>query len=334
MPSAIVAEHLTKVFGGKVRAVSDVSFEVKEGEIFGFLGPNGAGKTTTVGMLTTFLRPTQGRATIDGIDVLAEPQKVRRRIGVIFQEGTADDELTGRENLRLAAALYGVPRAEAEEHVAGLLKALQLEEAAHRLVKTYSGGMRRRLELAAGLVHTPKVLFLDEPTLGLDPQARMGMGETIRALRRDHGVSVFLTTHYLDEADQLCDRIAIIDRGEIRAIGTPTELKEKLGGDVVTILPESDTVDLSGPLARVPGVLAVTRQNGGYRLKASRGESVVPGAVKASIDAGVGLASVSVKRPSLDEVFLEFTGRAYREDEGPTATDWAVRIQRFRGGRR
>jgi ABC-2 type transport system ATP-binding protein len=333
MVDAIVAEGLSKVFGEKVRAVDHVSFQVREGEVFGFLGPNGAGKTTTVGMLTTFLRPSEGRASVDGIDVVARPQEVRRRIGVIFQEGTADDELTGRENLRLAAALYGVPRREAETQIQRLLSSLRLDDASDRLVKTYSGGMRRRLEIGAGLVHTPRVLFLDEPTLGLDPQARAGIGETIQALRKDHGVTVFLTTHYLDEADRLCDRIAIIDRGAIRAVGTPSELKEKVGGDVVTVVPHTDTTDLSATFAKVPGVLAVNRQDGGYRLKAVRGESVVPGAVAASLAAGVGLASVSVKRPSLDEVFLEFTGRAYREEEGPTATDWALRVQRFRGGR-
>jgi len=334
MGDAIRAVGLTKVFNGKIRAVAGVSFQVREGEVFGFLGPNGAGKTTTVNMLTTFLRPTEGRATVDGLDVVGEAAEVRRRIGVIFQESTADDQLTGRENLRLAAALYGVGRGKAEAEIARLLGALKLEEAADRLVRTYSGGMRRRLELAAGLVHTPRVLFLDEPTLGLDPQARAGIGDTIRQLRQEQGVTVFLTTHYLDEADQLCDRIAIIDRGEIRAIGTPSELKERIGGDVVTVAPLSDAVDLTAALQRVPGVLAVSRQEGAYRLKATRGETVVPGAVQASLAAGVGLASVSVKRPSLDEVFLEFTGRAYREEEGPTATDWAVRVQRFRGGAR
>ena len=333
MGVAIEAESLSKNFG-KVHAVAGISFQVREGEVFGFLGPNGAGKTTTVNMLTTFLRPTRGRAIVDGLDVVSHPSEVRRRIGVIFQESTADDALTGRENLRLAAALYGVPRAKADAAIDRLLDALDLKDAAARRVRTYSGGMRRRLELAAGLVHTPRVLFLDEPTLGLDPQARAGIGETVRRLRREQGVTVFLTTHYLDEADQLCDRIAIIDHGEIRAIGTPSELKERVGGDVVTLVPTSDSLDISAPLAKVPGVLAVARQDGGYRLKASRGETVVPGAVAASLAAGVGLASVSVKRPSLDEVFLEFTGRTYREDEGPTATDWAVRVQRFRGGNR
>ena len=334
MGNTIEAEGLTKVFGGSVKAVDDVSFQVREGEVFGFLGPNGAGKTTTLGMLTTGLEPTRGRASVDGLDVATHPAEVRRRIGVIFQESTADDDLTGRENLRLAAALYGVPVASTGPRVQQLLDLFQLGEASERRVKTYSGGMRRRLEIAASLVHTPPVLFLDEPTLGLDPQARAGIAEMIRNLRKEDGHTFFLTTHYLDEADSLCDRIAIIDHGQIRAIGTPSELKEKIGGDVVTIVPTRDEVDSTATFSKVPGVLGVSRTNGSYRLKALRGESIVPGAVEAALAAGVGLATVSVKRPSLDEVFLEFTGRAYREDEGPSATDWAVRVQRFRGGGR
>jgi ABC-2 type transport system ATP-binding protein len=334
MVSTIEVERLTKVFGESVRAVDDISFQVQEGEVFGFLGPNGAGKTTTVAMLTTGLRPTGGRARVDGIDVVEQPSEVRRRTGVIFQESTADEDLTGRENLKLAAALYGVPVGETGKRVQELLDMLQLGDAAERQVKTYSGGMRRRLEIAASLVHTPPVLFLDEPTLGLDPQARAGIADMIRSLRKEGGHTFFLTTHYLDEADSLCDRIAIIDHGKIRAIGTPSELKEKIGGDVVTIVPSRDDVDSTATFAKVPGVLGVSRTNGAYRLKAQRGESIVPGAVQAAIEAGVGLATVSVKRPSLDEVFLEFTGRAYREEEGPSATDWAVRVQRFRGGGR
>jgi len=334
MTETIEAQGLTKQFGETVRAVDAVSFQVHPGEVFGFLGPNGAGKTTTVGMLTTGLRPTEGSATVDGIDVVAHPSEVRRHIGVIFQESTADDDLTGRENLKLAAALYGVPVGDTGKRVQGLLELLRLGDAAERRVKTYSGGMRRRLEIAASLVHAPPVLFLDEPTLGLDPQARAGIAEMIRSLRQQGGHTFFLTTHYLDEADSLCDRIAIIDHGKIRAIGTPSELKEKVGGDVVTIVPTRDDVDSSAVFSKVPGVLGVNRINGSYRLKALRGEEIVPGAVQAALQAGVGLATVSVKRPSLDEVFLEFTGREYREEEGPSATDWAVRVQRFRGGGR
>jgi ABC-2 type transport system ATP-binding protein len=331
---AVTVEQLEKTFPGGVRAVDGISFAVKEGEAFGFLGPNGAGKTTTVSLLTTLLRPTGGRATVDGIDVMKEPGTVRQRIGLVFQESTAEDELTGRENLEMSAALYGVSRSDAQKRIHDLLERMQLVEAAGRLVKTYSGGMRRRLELASGILHRPKVLFLDEPTLGLDPQGRAGLWEYVREIRKEFGTTIFLTTHYLDEADQLCDRIAIIDHGKIVAAGTPAELKEKIGGDVVTIVPTDAATDLTPVLTRVAGVLQVQRQDGGYRLKCRRGENVVPAAVEACFTAHVSVSSVALKKPSLDEVFLEFTGRAYREDEGPSATDTALRMDQFRQRRR
>ncbi|MCI4350725.1 MAG: ATP-binding cassette domain-containing protein [Thermoplasmata archaeon] len=334
MSDAVVVEQLEKTFPGGVRAVDGVSFAVREGEAFGFLGPNGAGKTTTVSLLTTLLRPTGGRALVDGIDVVADPGTVRRRIGLVFQESTAEDELTGRENLEISAALYGVSRSDAQKRIRDLLERMQLVEAAGRLVKTYSGGMRRRLELAAGILHRPKVLFLDEPTLGLDPQGRAGLWEYVREIRKESGTTIFVTTHYLDEADQLCDRVAIIDHGKIVAAGTPAELKEKIGGDVVTLVPTDGTADLTPVLARVPGVLQVQKQDGGYRLKCLRGESVVPAAVEACFTAHIAVASVALKKPSLDEVFLEFTGRAFREDEGPSATDTALRMNQFRQRKR
>jgi ABC-2 type transport system ATP-binding protein len=331
MPPAIVVENLEKTYAGKIRAVQGVTFEVQEREIFGFLGPNGAGKTTTVSMLTTLLRPTAGRAQVDGIDVATDPRSVRRRIGLVFQESTADDQLTGEENLELAAALYDVPRSETRSRIDALLEQMNLTSVRHRLVKTYSGGMRRRLELAAGVIHTPKVLFLDEPTLGLDPQGRAGIGQYIRRMRDDFGVTVFLTTHYLDEADALCDRIAIIDRGQIRALGSPNQLKDRLGGDILTIVPRDEGPDLSPLLGKIPGILSVSRRDGSYRLKSDRGEAITPTVVETCFRNGVTLASVSLKRPSLDEVFLEFTGRQYREDEGPSATDVTLRMNQFRG---
>lgn len=334
MTNAVEVDQLEKVFPGGVHAVDKVSFAVAEGEAFGFLGPNGAGKTTTVSLLTTLLRPTGGRASVDGLDVLGHPDEIRRRIGLVFQESTADDELTGRENLDYSAALYGVPRAQANARIKELVDRMQLADSQKRLVKTYSGGMRRRLELAAGILHRPKVLFLDEPTLGLDPQGRAGLWEYVREIRKESGTTVFLTTHYLDEADQLCDRIAIIDHGKLVAIGTPAELKEKIGGDVVTLTVLDGTADLSATLGSVDGVLNVQRQDGSYRLKCRRGESVVPAAVAACVQKSVTVTSVALKKPSLDEVFLEFTGRAYREDEGPTATDIALRMNQWRQRRR
>src|SRR5580693_433158 len=221
MPDAISARGISKTYNGKVRAVENVSFTVEAGEAYGFLGPNGAGKTTTVSMLTAQIAPTAGHATVDGIDVFANPAAIKRRIGLVFQESTADSDLTGRENLELAAALFGVPRKEVTSRIDSLLDRMQIGDAAERLAKTYSGGMRRRLELAVGIIHSPRVLFLDEPTLGLDPQGRAGFWRYVEELRKDHGMTVFLTTHYLEEADGICERLAIIDHGHIVATGTP-----------------------------------------------------------------------------------------------------------------
>jgi len=324
----IVAEELTKVFNGKVRAVDGVSFSVAQGEVYGFLGPNGAGKTTTVAMMTAGLGATSGRASVDGVDVLRNPEEVKRRIGIVFQEMTSDGDLTGRENLELAAALYGVPRGDVNRRVSGLLERMQVADAGDRLAKTYSGGMRRRLELAVGTVHSPSILFLDEPTLGLDPQGRAGFWRYVQELRREHGMTVFVTTHYLEEADGMCDRIAIIDHGHIVASGTPAELKDRLGGDVVTIRPSQTDPSVADLLRAVPGVVSVTAQDGNFRVKCPNGEGLVPVLVDACARAHVGLAGVSLKRPSLDEVFLEFTGREFREDEGMSATDRAVMISR------
>ncbi|MFZ0830301.1 MAG: ATP-binding cassette domain-containing protein [Thermoplasmata archaeon] len=336
-PQAIHAENLVKVYNGTVRAVDGVSFHVTRGEIFGFLGPNGAGKTTTVSMLSAGLRPTGGSAVIDGLEVSRDPEAVKRRIGVIFQESTADGDLTGRENIEVAAGCYGISPAEGRRRTEALLEQMQITEAADRLAKTYSGGMRRRLELAVGLVHDPKILFLDEPTLGLDPQGRNGFWGFIQKLRREQGLTVFVTTHYLDEADTMCDRLAIIDHGKIVATGSPSELKDRLGGDIVTIKTGPGAPDMTGVLRPLIGVSSVQKQDGTYRVKCGSGEPFVPVAVEACTKAGAGVTGVTVKRPSLDEVFLEFTGREYREEEGPTATDRAVMIQRVQnriGGRR
>jgi ABC-2 type transport system ATP-binding protein len=309
-----------------VKAVDRISFDVAQGEAFGFLGPNGAGKTTTVSLLTAGLRPTGGSAIVDGIDVVAHPEVIKRRIGLVFQESTADGDLTGRENLLLAAALYHVPRAEIRARVDSLLERLQIADAADRLAKTYSGGMRRRLELAVGIVHSPGLLFLDEPTLGLDPQGRAGFWRYVQELRREHGMTVFVTTHYLDEADEFCERLAIIDHGHLVAMGSPAELKDKLGGDVVTVRPIQPDPRLEATLRAVPGAVSVTSQDGACRVKCLRGEVLVPTLVEACARVGIALGAVSLKRPSLDEVFLEFTGREFREDEGMSATDMAVRI--------
>jgi ABC-2 type transport system ATP-binding protein len=320
---AIVTQDLGKTYPGNVEAVGGVSLSVAAGEIFAFLGPNGAGKTTMVSMLTTLLRPSRGSASVDGVDVVTEPERVRRRIGLVFQRSTADEVLTGRENLEVAAGLNGLSPRSSTPRIRALLEQLDLTDAADRRVSTYSGGMRRRLEIAAGIVHDPAILFLDEPTLGLDPQGRAGFWEYIRDLRAHRGMTIFLTTHYLDEADQLSDRIAILDHGRVLTTGTARALKDSLGSDVVIVRPASAAPGLRGLLERIPGVLGVesTAVDGEYRVKVPRSESFVPVVVRACDAAGIELVAVSTRKPSLDEVFLSVTGREYREESegaGPT----------------
>ena len=311
--------------GGKgTVAVDGISFQVPRGEIFGLLGPNGAGKTTTISILTTLIKPTSGRARIEGLDILERPHDVRMKIGLVFQKSTADEELTGRENLLIEAGLYGLSGAELERHAADLLTQMDLGSFADRLVKTYSGGMRRRLELAVGIVHNPRLIFLDEPTLGLDPQGRAGFWRYIRSLREGKGLTVLMTTHYLDEADQLCDRIAVVDHGKIVALGTPKELKDSLGGDTLELSVAPGAPDATSLLRALPGVTTITRKGDSYRVKCSNGESIVPKAVIAAAQAGVDITGATVLKPTLDEVFLQLTGRAYREEGDVRAPDQSV----------
>ncbi|MHB8351614.1 MAG: ATP-binding cassette domain-containing protein [Thermoplasmata archaeon] len=302
-------------------AVDGVSFQVRRGEIFGFLGPNGAGKTTTISILTTLLGATSGSARIEGLDVHTQAIDVRRKLGLVFQKSTADEELTGRENLVLEAGLYGISAASARGPINELLAQMDLASAADRFVKTYSGGMRRRLELAVGLVHKPRLIFLDEPTLGLDPQGRAGFWRYIRHLRHSQGLTVFMTTHYLDEADQLCDRIAVIDHGRIIALGTPRELKDSVGGDTLELTVAAGSQDPTTLLKALPGVSSVSLHGGAYRVKCSNGEALIPTTVRAADQAGIVVTGVTAIKPTLDEVFLHMTGRAYREEgELPAGT--------------
>jgi ABC-2 type transport system ATP-binding protein len=294
--------------------VDRVSFRVGRGEIFGFLGPNGAGKTTTISVLTTLLQPTAGQAHVEGIDVVTRPHDVRRKLGLVFQRSTADEELTGRENMVIQAGLYGHSGASVDRRITDLLVQMDLRSVGDRLVKTYSGGMRRRLELAVGMVHHPKLLFLDEPTLGLDPQGRAGFWRYIRSLRESEGVTVFMTTHYLDEADQLCDRIAVIDHGKIIAMGTPKELKDGIGGDTLEVAVAPGAADLTPLVTPMPGVKAISRREDTYRMKCANGEQLIPRVVLAAEQAGISVRGVTVVKPTLDEVFLELTGHAYREE--------------------
>jgi ABC-2 type transport system ATP-binding protein len=315
MADIITAEGLTKIYRGKVKAVDRISFRVREGEIFGFLGPNGAGKTTTIKMLNTLASITDGRATVAGHDVAKEPGAVRKNIGVVPQELTADDELSGTENMVLMANLHQVWRSTAESRISSLLALVDLQEAANRKVKTYSGGMRRRLQLVMGLLHEPRVLFLDEPTLGLDVQTRTKMWDYIKRLNKERGLTVFMTTHYLDEADSLCDRIAIIDHGTIRVSGFPAELKEAHGGDMITLTVSNDKDDLTAFLSSIEGVKGVTRDGRVYRIKLPRTEKALPSIVTGLVQKEAEIEEISFSKPTLDQVFLDVVGKSMRDEE-------------------
>ncbi|MCO1595154.1 ATP-binding cassette domain-containing protein [Micromonospora sp. RHAY321] len=297
-----------------VDAVRGVNLEVAEGEIFGFLGPNGAGKTTTLRMLATLIEPDGGEATIAGADLRKDPAEVRRRIGYVPQGGSTWDESTAREELVLHARMYGIGKADAQQRASRALDAFQLTEYADRKCKTYSGGQRRRVEIALGIIHEPKIVFLDEPTTGLDPQSRAHMWDEIRRLRRD-GMTVFITTHYLDEADALCDRIAIMDNGEVVAEGTPAELKREISGDVVLVgLDLAATPQAAQLLDAEPYVNKLeTADEGGLRLYVDEGATAIPQVLRRLDQAGLDLRSIELHRPSLDDVFLTKTGRSLRE---------------------
>jgi ABC-2 type transport system ATP-binding protein len=310
----IVAEGLTKVFNKNLVAVDHVSFSVRHGEIFGFLGPNGAGKTTTINMLITVLKPTDGKASVLGYDIVKQANEVRKVIGVVPQEYTADEDLTGYENVMLCADLYGIPREIAEKRAIELLNLVELTDFKDKKVETYSGGMRRRLELACGLINRPKVLFLDEPTLGLDVQTRSATWDYIRRLKNEYGMTLLMTTHYLEEADELCDRIAIIDRGKIIVTGTPRELKDSLGGDIITISIKENS-DVGDIIRGIENVKEVINENGAYRIKVESGEVTAPLIIEALRKKGYNVTRLSLTEPTLNEVYLEHTGRAMRDTE-------------------
>ncbi len=313
----IVTRDLARTFkwrGNVVEAVRGVDLRVGAGEIFGFLGPNGAGKTTTLRMLATLMTPTAGEATVAGADLRREPQEVRRRIGYVPQGGSTDPAETGRGELVLQGQLYGLSRAEAKTRAAEVLRTLDLEAAADRYTGTYSGGMRRRLDVGLGIVHQPAVLFLDEPTTGLDPQARARMWVEIKSLR-ERGTTVFLTTHYLEEADALCDRLAIIDHGKIVTEGTSDELKRQVAGDVITLGVEGPPDRVIALAAGLPFVREVGEQDDGLvRLYVDRGETAMPQLLRFLDSAGVATISIALNKPSLDDVFLRQTGRSLRDD--------------------
>jgi ABC-2 type transport system ATP-binding protein len=304
--------------GVTIEAVNGIDLTVSAGEIFGLLGPNGAGKTTTLRILTTLLPADAGSAQVAGADVLRAAGLVRRRIGYVGQLGGADKEGTGRENLMLAGRLYGLSAAEARRRCAELIGVFDLDALADRSVRTYSGGQRRRLEVALGIMHRPQVLFLDEPTTGLDPQNRANLWEQVRLLR-DGGTTIFLTTHYLDEADQLCDRVAIVDHGRVIALGSPEELKQRYSGDTIAVTSEASPRVLDAvarELADVPFIVTLTVEQGTIRVTATDATQAMAAVFGALAARGVPTRAASVARPTLDDVFLRETGRSLR-DAGP-----------------
>lgn len=321
----IRAEGLTKVFNHSLVAVDHINFSVKHGEIFGFLGPNGAGKTTTINMLITILKPTEGHAYILGSDIAKQNNEVREAIGVVPQEYTADEDLTGYENILLCADLYGIPRSISKKRATELLELVELTAFKDKRVQTYSGGMRRRLELACGLVNRPKLLFLDEPTLGLDVQTRAATWNYVKTLKKEFGMTLFMTTHYLEEADALCDRIAIIDHGKIIVVGTPAELKESLGGDIITLSIQQD-VDITELVSKIEHVKEVKKENGSYMIKSENGEITAPLIIEALRKEGYVVTKLSLTKPTLNEVYLLYTGKSMRDAEESRESVMAQRI--------
>jgi len=311
---AIKTQNLRRNFNG-LKAVDNISFEVKEGEIFGLLGPNGAGKTTTIKMLATLLSLTSGQAWVWGFDVAKQKDDVRNSIGIVFQEPALDNNLTARENLDFHARLYGLNSKTRQERMEEVLNLVGLKEKADVLVKNYSGGMKRRLEIARGLMHYPKVLFLDEPTLGLDPQTRRNIWDYIRELSIKEKISIVLTTHYMEEADFLCHRIAIVDFGKIVALDTPANLKNVLGGDIISIevTPSEKAFEV---FKKLPWVKKISRHGDFLNLNVDQGEKKIPLLIKIDQkEKGIELKTINLRKPTLEDVFLHFTGKTIREAE-------------------
>ena len=314
LANLIETNQLTKSFGG-LMAVDNLDIVVESGEIFGLLGPNGAGKTTMISMLCTMLKPTSGSAKVNGFDIVKEATQVRKSIGIVFQDPSIDDRLTGRENLYMHANLYGVPPGEQRERIDRILKLVELEDRGNDLMRTYSGGMRRRLELGRGLLHYPKVLFLDEPTVGLDPQTRDHIWTYIRELKKAHDITIVLTTHYMDEADRLSDRIGIMDHGKIIALNTPQKLKDTLEGDVIMI--KSPNLDTLTALMAANLELTKTRiVDNTLEVTVRQGKTVMPRIMEIAIRHNLVIDSISLREPNLEDVFLHYTGKMIRADSG------------------
>jgi ABC-2 type transport system ATP-binding protein len=322
MTNAIEATGLVKKYG-EVQALDGLSFSVPEGVVFGLLGPNGAGKSTTVKILTTLSRADEGEARVGGLDVVQDPDKVRHLIGVVAQKSGLDPEATGRENVRLQGQIYGLHGRELEQRIDELLARFGLADAGDRIVRGYSGGMQRRLDIALALIHRPRVLFMDEPTTGLDPEVRASMWQEISRLAREEGLTVLLTTHYMEEADELASRLVILDRGRIVAEGTPEELKGELRGDAVHV--ELGEPQANGrvhaALEQVPGIREATVDGRLLHARADNGARAVPAVLQALESNGIEVAAVTVARPSLEDVYLRYAGRTFSEAEAETGTD-------------
>ncbi len=319
--------NLRKQFGNLL-AVDNVNFKVGEGEVFGFLGPNGAGKTTTINMLCTLLVPSGGRAKVAGYDVAKNPNEVRENIGVIPQEVVLENALTAKENLEFYSQLYHIPKKEYEEAIARLLKLVDLQDKADIAVGTFSGGMKRRLEIAKALLHNPKIIFMDEPTLGLDPQSRRAIWDYIKTLNSEHNVTVFITTHYLEEADFLCNRVAIIDKGKIQAINTPAKLKENLiKGSIIDLRIEVGKERFFKYLQEA-GFKPESLNNNSIRILVSKGKETVPQLFRSAEKMKIEIVSISMHEPSLEDVFIHYTGKEIREEGAESTTKRMLRAFR------
>ena len=324
-------ENLTKTFGD-FTAVDDISFNIEKGEIFGFLGPNGAGKSTTLSMLATLLEPTHGMALVNGFDIVTQRDQVRESIGMVFQDSSLDEELTAYENMDFHGRLYRVPAEIRGRKIMELLKLVELDDRKDSIVKTFSGGMRRRLEIARGLLHEPKVLFLDEPTLGLDPQTRNKLWTYIKKLNEEKGLTIILTTHYMDEADRLCDRIAIIDHGKIIVTGTSQKLKDAIGGDVVTIeTPNKDKIE--SLMKGCKWCKSTKIHEGQITIHVQDAGSRVPEILNLAYKNKIKIDFLAINKPTLEDVFLHYTGKTIREQEASSA-DNMRRGAKMWGGRR
>jgi len=324
---AIETFNLTKEFD-RTKAVNNVSVKINQGEIFGLLGPNGAGKTTLISMLCTLLKPSSGTAKVNGFDIIKNKNEVRKSIGIVFQDPSLDNRLTGMENLEMHAGLYGVPKPERKKRINEILELVGLSDRAKHVVRNYSGGMKRRLEIARGLIHYPKILFLDEPTLGLDPQTREHIWEYIKKLAKQQGITVIITTHYMDEADALCARVAIMDYGDIKVLDKPEKLKNRLEGDIITIKVNNHG-NIIDKIKKYNNVKKIHSTGNNIYITVKNAEKFVPKILDFTKRNGIKVDSISIRKPSLDDVFLHFTGREIRRE----TSDEKENMKRFVRGR-